>query len=130
MRRIVLASVCVWMSTAFCADQKAAPSASSTRLGWFGDAACTRERVQAGNVEPNNPECAKRCVKEGSPLGFIDERAKTFTVVSNPEKVMNDIGYRVEIAASMTADKKLEVQSVKHLSEINAMCGRRPLKKQ
>lgn len=128
MRRLTLALLCAGVSVAFSADQK--PAASSTRLGWFGDAACTRERVQAGNVEPNNPECAKRCVKEGSPLGFIDERAKTFTVVSNPEKVIGDIGYRVEITASMTTDNKLEVQSIKHLSEINAMCGRRPLKKQ
>jgi hypothetical protein len=130
MRRVVLSLVCFGVSVAFCADQKPATSAAATRLGWFGDAACTRERVQAGNVEPNNPECAKRCVKEGSPLGFIDERAKTFTIVNNPEKVINDIGYRVEIAASTTQDNKLEVQSVKHISEINAMCGRRPLKKQ
>ena len=118
------------LSVAFCADQKAAPPSTLSRIGWFGDAACTRERVQAGNVEPNNPECAKKCVKEGSPLGFVDERAKTFTVVSNPDQVMNDIGYRVEIAASTTSDNKLEVHSVKHLSEINAMCGRKPLKKQ
>lgn len=128
MRRTAFCLLCVGVSVAFCADQKPANSAS-TRLGWFGDAACTRERVQAGEVDPNNPECAKRCVKDGSPLGFIDERAKTFTVVSNPETVINDIGYRVEIAAHMTGDK-LEVQSVKHLSAINAMCGRRPLKKQ
>ena len=128
MRRAAFCWLWLAVSVAFSADQKPANSAS-TRLGWFGDAACTKERVQAGDVNPNNPDCAKRCVKEGSPLGFIDERAKTFTVVSNPEKVMNDIGYRVEIAAHVTGDK-LEVQSVKHLSEINAMCGRRPLKKQ
>ena len=130
MRRLTLVFPFAGVSATFCADQKLATSASSTRLGWFGDAACTRERVQAGNVEPNNPECAKRCVKEGSPLGFIDQRAKTFTVVSDPETVINDIGYRVEIAARMTPDNKLEVQSVKHLSEINAVCGRRPRKKQ
>ena len=129
MRRVVLFSW-IAISVAFCADQKAAAPTSSSRTGWFGDAACTRERVQAGDVEPNNPECAKKCVKEGSPLGFVDEGAKTFTVVSNPDRVVNDIGYRVQIAASLTTDNKLEVHSVKHLSEINAMCGRKPLKKQ
>ena len=127
MRRIALFPL-IGISIAFCADQKAS-APSPTRIGWFGDAACTRERVQAGNVEPNNPECAKKCVKEGSPLGFVDEHAKTFIVVSNPDRVMDDIGYRVEIAAVMTTDKKLEVQSVKHLAAINAMCGRKPLKK-
>lgn len=112
---------------ALCADHPSNPP--STRTGWFGDAACTRQRVQAGNVLPNNPECAKKRVKDGSPLGFIDEQAKTFTVVSNPDRVFADIGYRVEITAK-TADDKLEVLSVKHLEEIRAMCGRRPLKKQ
>jgi hypothetical protein len=128
MYRIVLFSL-IAISAAFCADQKPVTS-STARIGWFGDAACTRDRVQAGNVEPNNPECAKKCVKEGSALGFVDEHAKTFTVVSNPNRVMDDIGYRVEIAATVTIDNKLEVRSVKHLAAINAMCGRKPLKKQ
>jgi hypothetical protein len=124
MRRLVVFCLFI-VSAAFCGDQK-----TSSRTGWFGDAACTRERVQAGNVAPNNPDCAKKCVKEGSPLGFVDEQAKTFTVVSNPDRVMDDIGYRVQIAATMTPDNKLEVHSVKHLAAINAMCGRRPLRKQ
>ena len=122
MRRLML---CLFvLTTAFCAD-----SNNASRTGWFGCAACTRERVQAGNVSPNNPECARKCVKEGSPLGFIDEQGKTFTVVSNPDRVIDDIGYRVEIAASTTPDNKLEVHSVKRLATINAMCGRRPMKK-
>ena len=59
------------VAAAFCADNQPAGS-PSTRTGWFGDAACTRERVQAGNIDPNNPDCAKKCVKNGSALGFIE----------------------------------------------------------
>jgi len=96
--------------------------------GWFVDESCTRERVAAGRIEPSNPECAKRCVKEGSKLMFLSETDKALFVVKDPAPQVDNIGYYVELAGDTDIKKVLTVNAVKRLSEVNASCKRPPLK--
>jgi len=101
---------------------------SRTMRGWFVDENCTRERVAAGRIEPSNPECAKRCVKEGSRLMFLSETDKALFAVKDPATQVDNIGYYVELAGNTDDKKVLMVSTVKRLSEVNASCKRPPLK--
>jgi len=109
---------------------QATPPENRTVKGWFADESCTRGRVAEGNIEPNNPECAKRCVKEGSKLVFLSETDKAMFYVSNPADATQAIGYYVEVSG-ITDDKAkaLKVNSIKKISEVNAFCARPKLKK-
>jgi hypothetical protein len=101
---------------------------TGTVRGWFVDEACTRGRVAAGRIEPSNPECAKRCVKEGSRLMFLSETDKALLEVKDPAAQVQNIGYYVELTGTTTDKKLLTVNSVKRLSEVSAFCARKPLK--
>jgi hypothetical protein len=97
--------------------------------GWFVDEACTRGRVAKGEIEPDNPDCAKRCVKEGSKLMFMSETDKALFEVKDPASQVKNIGYYVEISASTDSSKMLTVNTVKQLAEVGSMCARPKLKK-
>jgi hypothetical protein len=92
-----------------------------TLHGWFVDEACTRGRVAVGTIEPDNPDCAKRCVKEGSKLMFLSETDKALFEVKDPSIQVENIGFYLEITGS-TSDKVLTVNSVKKLAALNSMC--------
>jgi len=112
----------VWMMPAKAAD------GARTLRGWFVDEACTRGRVAAGRIEPDNPECAKRCVKEGSKLMFMSETDKALFEVKDPASQVKNIGYYVEINSSSDSNKMLTVNTVKQLAEVGSMCARPKLK--
>lgn len=99
-----------------------------TMRGWFVDEACTRGRVADGRIEPDNPECAKRCVKEGSKLMFMSETDKALFEVQEPANQVKNIGYYVEITGSTDGKKMLTVNAVKQLAEVGSMCARPKLK--
>jgi hypothetical protein len=100
---------------------------SRTMRGWFVDEACTRGRVAQGKIEPDNPECAKRCVKEGSALMFMSETDKALFAVKDPTAQEANIGFYVEVVGN-TREKALTVSSVKKLAELKDMCQRPKLK--
>jgi len=102
---------------------------SRTMRGWFVDEACTRGRVAEGRIEPDNPDCAKRCVKEGSKLMFMSESDKAMFEVKDPAGQVKNIGYYVEISGSTDGSKMLTVNAVKQLAEVGSMCARPKLKK-
>jgi hypothetical protein len=102
---------------------------SRTMRGWFVDEACTRERVAEGRIEPDNPDCAKRCVKEGSKLMFMSESDKALFEVKEPAGQVKNVGYYVEINGSTDGSKVLTVNAVKQLAEVGSMCARPKLKK-
>jgi hypothetical protein len=106
-----------------------AADGSRTMRGWFVDEACTRGRVAQGHIEPDNPECAKRCVKEGSRLMFMSESDKAMFEVKDPAGQVKNIGYYVEISGSTDSSKTLTVNAVKQLAEVGSMCARPKLKK-
>jgi hypothetical protein len=99
-----------------------------TMRGWFVDEACTRGRVAQGRIEPDNPECAKRCVKEGSKLMFMSETDKALFEVQEPASQAKNIGYYVEISGSTDGKKMLTVNAVKQLAEVGSICFRPKLK--
>ena len=99
-----------------------------TMKGWFVDEACTRGRVAQGRIEPDNPECAKRCVKEGSKLMFMSESDKALFEVQEPASQVKNIGYYVEITGSTDSKKMLTVNAVKQLGEVGDLCRRPKLK--
>ena len=102
---------------------------SRTMRGWFVDEACTRGRVAEGRIEPDNPDCAKRCVKEGSKLMFMSESDKAMFEVKDPAGQVKNIGYYVEISGYTDGSKMLTVNAVKQLAEVGSMCARPKLKK-
>jgi hypothetical protein len=102
---------------------------SRTMRGWFVDEACTRGRIAEGRIEPDNPDCAKRCVKEGSKLMFMSESDKAMFEVKDPAVQVKNIGYYVEISGSTDGSKMLTVNGVKQLAEVGSMCARPKLKK-
>ena len=102
---------------------------SRTMRGWFVDEACTRGRIAEGRIEPDNPDCAKSCVKEGSKLMFMSESDKAMFEVKDPAGQVKNIGYYVEISGSTDGSKMLTVNAVKQLAEVGSMCARPKLKK-
>ena len=128
MKLALLMALCSAGTLLFAGEKSS--SSSRTIRGWFADEACTRDRVAAGKIEPNNPDCAKRCLKEGSKLVFISETDKTMFYVSNPVNATSAVGYYVEVAG-VTDDKAktVRVDSVKKLSEVGDMCARPPVKR-
>ena len=119
---LALTVCCLLLPAAHAADN------SRTMRGWFVDEACTRDRVEAGRIEPNNPECAKRCVKEGSKLMFLSETDKALFELKDAAGQEANIGFYVEVVGS-TNEQALTVSSVKRLAELNAMCERPKSKK-
>ncbi len=56
-----------------------------TATGWFDDDKCTAGRVKNGQMGPSNQDCARKCIKEGAKVVFLDEKRKASFVVDNPE---------------------------------------------
>ena len=92
--------------------------------GWFSDANCGLGRANGGSVSPTNPECSKRCIKEGAPAVFISETAKAVFVVQDYADVLDDLGYRVEIQARVNESAKtIQIDKVKRLEPVKLACG-------
>src|SRR6266567_1221713 len=43
--------------------------------GWFSDSQCALARAASGTFTATNPDCAKRCIQNGSAPAFISEQA-------------------------------------------------------
>jgi hypothetical protein len=96
-----------------------------TATGWFDDEKCTAGRVKNGNVGPSNQDCARKCIKEGAKVVFIDENRKALFYVDNPEKTTGIESDYVEFTGTMNADAKtVHVDSVKVKSKYVAKCGK------
>jgi hypothetical protein len=102
---------------------------SVTRTGFFADEACARGRANSGVYTGNNPDCAKKCLDNGSAAVFVDEHAKALFTVKDYGGVKDDLGYHLEITGVVDeAAKTVSVKSVKRLEYIGASCAR-PQKK-
>lgn len=94
-----------------------------TWTGWFSDARCARPPAEDELVRPNGTVCVKRCLDEGATPVFLSEQVNAIFTVRDHATVKDDVGYRVEIAASVDhRAKSLSVLSVKRLSEVTPMC--------
>jgi hypothetical protein len=109
-------------ATAFAADDAATDTRTMT--GWFSDAQCALPRVAKGIIAPNNPDCVKKCLREGATAVFISEQAKAAFEVRDYPTVAADVGWHVEVTGTVDqTGKVLAITSVKRLEEVGPMCS-------
>ena len=107
-----------------------AASQAVTWTGWFADEACAKGRVASGVISFTNPDCAEKCIKNGSAPVFISEQAKAMYKVVDYSGVVENLGWKLEITGTVNDDAKtISVTSVKKLSEVVSKCYR-PKRKQ
>jgi len=100
-------------------------SVAVTATGWFDCDRCTSGRVKSGEVGPANQECARKCIKEGARVVFLDEKRKASFVVDNPEKTRGIESDYVDFTGTMNAEAgTVHVDSVKVKSKYVAKCGK------
>jgi hypothetical protein len=96
-----------------------------TATGWFDDEKCTAGRVKNGQPGPSNQDCARKCIKEGARVVFIDENRKTLFYVDNPEVTRGIESDYVEFVGTMNSQAgTVHVDSVKVKSKYVAKCGK------
>jgi len=96
-----------------------------TATGWFDDEKCTAGRVKNGEVGPSNQDCARKCIKEGARVVFIDESRKALFYVDNPEATHGIESDYVEFVGTMNAQAgTVHVDTVKVKSKYVAKCGK------
>lgn len=101
------------------------PTRQVTWTGWFSDSQCASARAAAGIIGPTNPDCAKTCIRKGAAPAFISEQAKAVFQVRDYAAVIHDLGYHLEISATLNErTKTLSVLHVNRLSYEGASCGR------
>jgi hypothetical protein len=98
---------------------------SVTWTGWFSDQGCASGRAASGVFTATNPECAKKCIEGGAEAVFIGEEAKAVYKVKDYPSVVDDLGWRLEIAGTVDESAKtISVTSVRRLAPVVLSCGR------
>jgi hypothetical protein len=96
-----------------------------TWTGWFSDSQCAYARAASGAFSATNPDCAKRCIEKGAASVFIGEQAKAIFKVTDYPSVVEQLGYHVEVTATVDDDAKtISVKNVKQLSREGLACAR------
>ncbi|MPZ17367.1 MAG: hypothetical protein GEV06_05585 [Luteitalea sp.] len=107
---------------------RAVPDAPESKVktwtGWFSDLQCAAPRIARGDIGPNNPDCVKRCLKDGVTPVFISEQARALFEVRDYPSVSADVGYHIELTGTLDeAGKAISVRSVKRLEYVGAFCA-------
>jgi hypothetical protein len=103
----------------------AATGSAETLRGWVSDEQCARGRASDGTYTGTNPDCAKKCIANGTKTVLIDSDHKRILVVENPAAVKENIGDYVEVQGSLESGSDLvRVSSIKMIEKGSAMCGR------
>jgi hypothetical protein len=116
----------VWIVvTALAAGALSAAPGGQTLTGWFACNKCTASRAAKGDMQPNNPVCARQCIEKGDDAVFLSEQGKVSLKVIGYAAAKEDLGYHLEVTGTVdTADKTIKVESVKRLSYEGASCSR------
>jgi hypothetical protein len=118
--RLTLALLLV-VSTSF---SLAGETGSEKRTGWIACNACSAGRVEHGESNAPNRECAQKCIREGSPVVFYNEATKSLLRVDNPEATKDQESHRIELVGVINAaNKTIHVESVKVLEKYVAKCS-------
>jgi hypothetical protein len=95
-----------------------------TATGWFGCDKCSPARVKSDPPGPPGQECARKCIKDGAKVVFIDENRKALFTVDNPEATRGIESDYVEFTGTMNAEAKtVHVDSVTVKKKYVASCG-------
>ena len=104
-------------------------AAQETYTGWVSDAGYARSRAASGIYTATNPDCARRCVKEGKDVVLVSEELKKVFAVDNADALTPQIGNKVRVSANSVATEKIHVNKVEPLEKGSAQCSRPPMKK-
>lgn len=122
MNKMILVGLAAMATIGAVRPPASAPTVQ-TWTGWFSDQQCAREPKADEAVRPNGTECVKQCLLKGSPAVFLSEQTNAIYKVLDHPGVRDDVGYRVEVAATVDERAKtVSIRSVKRLSEVTAMC--------
>lgn len=92
--------------------------------GWLSDEGCAGGRASSGLYTGTNPDCAKRCVREGKKTVLVDADHKRLLTIENPDAATERVGDYVEITGDLNAQAKtLRIDFLKLLEKGRAMCG-------
>jgi hypothetical protein len=96
-----------------------------TWTGWFSDSQCAAARAASGFFTETNPDCAESCIRKGAAPVFISEQAKAIFTVKGYASVIDDLGYHLEVKATVSeAAKTMSIINVKRLEYQGAACSR------
>lgn len=91
--------------------------------GWLSDEGCAGGRASGGLYTGTNPDCAKRCVREGKKIVLVDPEHKRLLTIENPDAAVARVGDYVEISGDLNERAKtLRIDSLKLLEKGRAMC--------
>jgi len=97
---------------------------TTTWTGWFSDMGCAESKVKSGNIGPNGTNCVKKCLNQGATPVFISEQTKAMYEVKDHPRVIEDVGYHVELTGVVNEKANtIAVRSVKRLSEVVQTCA-------
>src|SRR5262245_12713397 len=65
--------------------------------GWISDEGCASGRASSGICTGTNPDCAKKCVRDGKKMVLVDPDHKRLLDISNPHAAMERVGDYVEV---------------------------------
>jgi len=103
-------------------------AADETYVGWVSDSGCALARASSGTYTATNPDCARRCVKEGKKIVLISQERKTVFMIENAEALRSEVGNRVSISATSARKNSLHVNKLLASEKSNPECGRPTLK--
>lgn len=106
----------------------AAFAADTTYEGWVSDSGCAMARASGGKFTATNPDCARRCVKDGKKIVLISQDLKTVFTIDNPEALRSEVGNKVRLSATSAGRNSLHVNKVMFSERSNPECERPPLK--
>jgi len=91
--------------------------------GWLSDEGCAGGRAHSGVYTGTNPDCAKKCVKEGRRIVLVDADHKRLLAISNPDAAMERVGDYVEISGDLNDQAKtVRIASLELIEKGRAMC--------
>src|SRR5215472_17157091 len=91
--------------------------------GWLSDEGCAGGRAHSGAYTGTNPDCAKKCVREGKRIVFVDPDRKRLLTIANPDAAMERVGDYVEVSGDLNDQAKtLRIDSLRLLEKGRAMC--------
>ena len=117
------------LATMFLPEMNAGGHNSVVR-GWLSDEACASGRAKGGTYTGTNPDCAKKCVREGKRIVLVDPDHKRLLTVLNGDAATERIGDYVEISGDLDEQARtLHIDSLKLLEKGRALCDVPPKRK-
>lgn len=102
--------------------------ATDAYVGFVSDSGCAVARASAGKYTATNPDCARRCIKEGKSIVLVSPEEKQVFSIENPAELKSQIGNKVRVYARKAGAHTLHVDKVEFVEETNPECERPPLK--